>query len=123
MLAATRVAPSLNPSAGRGLFAASVIFRNDVVAEYDGPIISSEAFSHLPPRIRAYGIYISSGRVMDARRGKARFANSPHHDPLGRRANVDLVVFRGKAYLRARRYISRGEEILVHYGASYNHFS
>lgn len=117
-----RVAKSLNPAAGKGLFAARDFDKNDNVADLNGVI---KAMEDAPPNHIGYLVYWSNGVVLDTLDEPGatlgRFANSTHKDPKNRKANVKIVVDRRnkRARLKALRPIREGQEILLNYGKEF----
>ena len=116
-----RVRPSLIPGAELGLFASTRSFkRGDVICPYLGKVMSGSDFRALPS---AYGVQLSGGRVLDARRtsdGLGRYACSAS-SVRGRNAQLiteHKLLGRGsgsKVFLQATKRIADGDEVLLYY--------
>ena len=116
------VASSLNPDAGKGLFAARDFRKNENVADLDGTIVPIE---NAESTHAGYLVYWSDGMVLDTlnqpNKSLGRFANSTFKDPNRRKANVRLTLDRKnkRARLKALRPIKQGQEILLNYGRGF----
>lgn len=117
----TVVRASLNPEAGQGLFAARDFEKGDWIADLTGDILPID---QIPDASLPYAISWRKGYALDPLSTQfgsvGHLANSPYHDPLGRRANAKFAIDRvnGSVNVRATRHINTGEEILINYGAA-----
>ena len=118
-----RVAPSLIPGAGRGLFAMVDLSRGDVLCRVTGRTMSEEEATRFAARSKygdRYFLGLSDG-VMNVR-SAARYANDacgPVQVP-GIRNNCRFIEGEdGSVWLEATRLIRAEEECFVGYGRPY----
>ena len=118
-----RVAPSLIPGAGRGLFAVVDVRRGEALCRVSGQMMLEEEAARFAARSRYGDRYFLglSGGVLNVR-SAARYANDacgPVRVP-GIRNNCRFIEGDdGSAWLEAIRLIRAGEECFVGYGRSY----
>lgn len=104
------------PGAGLGLYAERPFVRGEYVTLYEGELISRAEAEARPCRthIAAREGVIVDGIKSPARgRGGGSFANGSR---LEKEANASIVARLGLLYLRAKRRIEPGEEIIACYG-------
>jgi uncharacterized protein len=97
-------------SVGKGLFASDVIFKDEVIAVFDGKIYEAKKASDLPQDIADHAIQISPHQWKDSN-GIARFINHSCEPNVGYRG-VDTLV--------AMRDVQKGEELTLDYEMSEN---
>lgn len=117
------VKPSLNPSAGLGLFVWEATPPNTRLIEFKGRKVSWARFRRLSVAKRAYSILLRSGEVLVGTAGHACFANCAYRDPLRRRNNAKIVEHPdGRVWIRTTRRVPAGGEVLVSYGNEFRYF-
>ena len=119
-----RVVDSLIPDAGKGLFACRDFGPRERVCEYEGELVGPDEFAaRYPPGVFVEYVYeLSSEKGIDAvdvHSGLGRFANNAGQP-------YDNCTFKGdrrnnKAWIVVKpgKFILRGEEVYVSYGAGY----
>jgi SET domain-containing protein len=98
--------------AGRGLFTTGPIERGRCVVEYTGRVLSeAETYTNNSKYLFA----ISDNKMIDGR-GKSNAARYINHSC---RPNCEIEIWRGRAYIMAKRAIKPGEELSYDYGTEY----
>jgi uncharacterized protein len=116
--------PSQIPNAGMGLFTAIRIYKNEIIAVFDGEIIEeAEQNKRKNAKLDAYFIVLLNGKVMDSMHTNcfAKFANDVNgtsKSPFKNNAFISLNE-KDKPCLVASRSIKAGEEIFCSYGDNY----
>jgi uncharacterized protein len=95
---------------GKGLFASEAIFKDEVIAVFDGKIYEAKKASDLPQDAADHAIQVSSHQWKDSN-GIARFINHSCEPNVGYRG-VDTLV--------AMRDVKKGEELTLDYEMSEN---
>ncbi|MBV9988557.1 MAG: SET domain-containing protein-lysine N-methyltransferase [Chitinophagaceae bacterium] len=116
------VKKSTLPGAGKGLFTKVAIPKGTLITEYTGRVSTWNELSRLPDN--AYLFYVTRNHVIDAKPYKtslARFANDARgiNRMKGITNNCEYVTVKKRVYIKAKRNIEPGEEILVGYGREY----
>jgi SET domain-containing protein len=110
--------------AGEGLFALKDFKRKDLIAKYEGEVLTkaqtNTRYGNTQQDLAPYGIQASKNKIIDAscKRGVASYANSkPNHQ------NATFSVYQGhEVRLIASKNIKKGDEVFVSYGRDYfNH--
>ncbi|MFI5172767.1 MAG: SET domain-containing protein-lysine N-methyltransferase [Chitinophagales bacterium] len=110
--------------AGKGLFTAIPIFKDEIISIFKGDIISfKEAKAKAAKGENAYFIDLIDGRTLDSQETDcfAKYAN----DPAGTikspfKSNSDISMYEnGSICLVANKNIKAGEEIFCSYGRKY----
>jgi SET domain-containing protein len=116
------VKPSTIPNAGLGLFACKYFNRDDIIAPYNGELLTKQELNDRYGRTDGdyapYGLRMSENKFMDCacERGVASYANA---NPNNNNAKFAVDNTRNTVNLRATRPIRVGEEIFVYYGNTY----
>jgi hypothetical protein len=98
--------------AGLGLFALSPIKKGSCVVEYTGRLLSeAETYTNNSKYLFA----ISDKKMIDGR-GKSNRARYINHSC---RPNCEIEIWRGRAFIMAKRAIKPGEELSYDYGRDY----
>jgi len=116
------VRESLNAKAGLGLFATADIKIYTKIAEIKGECVTNEDYQKLPKKTQAYCVQLNSTKVLVGLCGDGRFANCCYRDPLKRTNNAWLSKWKGQIFVKSKRKIRKGEEILASYGNSYTRY-
>ncbi len=98
--------------AGVGLFTFSPIKKGSCVVEYTGRALSE---SEMCTNNSKYLFAISDKKMIDGR-GKSNGARYINHSC---RPNCELEIWRGRAFIMAKRAIKPGEELSYNYGKEY----
>lgn len=111
------------PGAGKGLFAKSFIPRNTLIVEYKGRITTWKEVDDNDGR-NGYIYYVTKNHVIDAATypsALARYANDARgiKRVKGITNNAEYVEEGRKVYIKTRKDIQPGQEILVEYGKEY----
>jgi uncharacterized protein len=111
-------------TAGLGLFSAITIFKDEIICNYGGEIISQlEAKKRVNRNANQYFIMLPNGKILDSINSNcfARFANDAQGNEIGTNKNNAKIVLneKGKVCLIASKKIKAGEEILCSYGKKY----
>lgn len=117
-------APSGLPDAGRGLFTAIPLYKDEVIAIFHGELLSAmEAGDRAAQGLDRYFMELPSGTTLDAMEveGFAKFANDAQGSAGGALRNNALIALddSDRVCLRATRRIRVGEEVLCAYGKRY----
>lgn len=110
--------------AGKGLFTAIEIYRDEVIAYFDGEIIDDdEAFRRAEKGKDKYFVILPEGKVMDSMPVDcfAKYANDAAAYPNGTFRNNAMITLddNDRPCLTATRKIKAGEEIFCGYGKKY----
>lgn len=111
------------PGAGKGLFTKQFIEKGTRIVEYKGRITTWKNVLD-GKHFNGYVYFINRNHVIDAMRRKtaiARYANDArgHSKTKGVLNNSEFVVENKRVFIYAKKYIPKGEEILVSYGSEY----
>jgi SET domain-containing protein len=117
-----QVKRSTLPGAGKGLFSKTFIPKGTLIAEYTGRVSTWNELKQLPDN--AYLFYVTRNHVIDAKPYKkslARFANDARgmNRTKGITNNCEYVTLQKRVYIKSKKDIRPGEEILVGYGKEY----
>jgi SET domain-containing protein len=117
-----RVKRSQLPRAGMGLFTKVFIPKGTHIVEYTGRVKPWKTFSDAHDN--GYLFYVNRNHVIDAfphKKALARYANDARGMAKikGLVNNSEYVTVGLKVYIKAKRDIQPGEEILVGYGKEY----
>lgn len=110
--------------AGKGVYAYSptgagrVFYKNKVICDYEGEILTSQDIDDRyggEDAVAPYAIMLSADRFLDAacRRGIAGVIN--HSET----PNVKFYFYRGSIRVKALKNINHGTELKLHYGPEY----
>lgn len=110
------------PNAGMGLFTKTLIPKGTHIVEYTGRVKPWAAFKDSVDN--GYLFYVNRNHVIDAyptKKALARYANDARGmvKVKGLTNNSEYVTEGLKVYIKAKRAILPGEEILVGYGKEY----
>lgn len=110
------------PGAGKGLFTRRFIPKGTLIVEYTGKVSTWKELKELPDN--GYLFYVTRNHVIDAKPYKkalARYANDARGltKLKGMRNNCEYVTEKKRVYIKSKRDILPGEEILVGYGKEY----
>jgi SET domain-containing protein len=112
------------PDAGKGLFTAITIYKNEIIAVFEGEILTDmEAKKRAKKGNNNYFISMLDGSILDSRKTDcfAKYAN----DALGLvgsnfKNNAKIMLDENnRVCLQATRKIKSGEEIFCNYGKRY----
>lgn len=111
-------------NAGNGLFTAIPIFPNEIIAVFQGRILSEEEITDkIFHRLDAYFINMPDGTTLDCMDSKcfAGYANDAHGHSRHHRPNNAIIALNegGDVCLVATRKIPTGAEIFCGYGRQY----
>ena len=115
------------PNSGKGLFAARLFKKNEVIGRYAGEVLTAAEHNrrygssdndHGPYSVQARN---SGGRIVDAscRRGIMSMANGTRTRSQANARFVDNLRPDNTIVVKATKRIPAGAEILVHYGKDY----
>ncbi len=112
------------PNAGKGLFTAIPIFKNEIISVFKGEILSDdEASDRAKKGLDNYFINMLDGSIMDSMHVKcfAKYANDAEGlVKTDFKLNAIITVDdNGNVCLVANRNINQGEEIFCKYGRKY----
>lgn len=115
------VKPSLLPESGNGLFTSKFIPKGTLIVEYKGRITTWKEVEH---KENGYIYFVNNKHVIDARPFKkafAKFANDAKglKKVKGLNNNSEYVEEQGKVFIKSKKDIPPGAEILVSYGKEY----
>lgn len=118
------VMPSQIENAGKGLYTAIGIYENEIIALFDGEVISDEESKiRAQQNLDQYFINLLDGTIMDSRLVPcfAKYANDADGYVQSSFANnADITLDDdGRVCLRATRDIRSGEEVFCGYGQPY----
>jgi SET domain-containing protein len=110
------------PGAGKGLFTKRFIPKGTLIVEYTGKVSTWKELKELPDN--GYLFYVTRNHVIDAKPYKkalARYANDARGltKLKGMRNNSEYVTEKKRVYIKSKRDILPGGEILVGYGKEY----
>ncbi|NCI46324.1 SET domain-containing protein [Sediminibacterium soli] len=110
------------PGAGNGLFTREFIPKGTHIVEYTGRVKPWSAFRD--EHDNGYLFYVNRNHVIDAyphKKALARYANDARGmvKQKGLTNNSEYVTVGRKVYIKSKRAIRPGEEILVGYGREY----
>lgn len=123
-----QVKRSLIPNSGRGLFAAKLFHKGDVIGMYNGQILDGDdltkRYGVLQNRHCPYVVAVGRGanmKIVDAacRRCVMSMANGSSSLSQSNARFVDHMQPNGAVTVRATRRVNRGDEIILHYGHEY----
>jgi uncharacterized protein len=118
------VSESKLADAGRGLFTAVMIYKDEIIAQYKGEVLSQkETNKRVSENNNQFFIELLNGKILDCKNvdGYAKFAN----DAKGKEAkgvlnNAKIIATeKQEVCLIATRKIKMGEEIYCSYGKRY----
>jgi SET domain-containing protein len=112
-----RVKKSQIPNCGNGLFTTKNINKDKFIAEYEGVIRRYEKVDSK----NLFCFALSATHVIDGSDCICRFINDakgPIQCP-GLETNVEFLRVKNKIFVKASRYIAKGEELFVEYGNIY----
>lgn len=117
------IKPSSLPGAGQGLFTTQFIPKGTLIIEYKGRISAWKDVNHDNGN-NGYIYYVNRNHVIDASKYPselARYANDARGltKVPGITNNAEYSEEGKKVYIRAKKNIQPGEEILVAYGKEY----
>jgi GNAT superfamily N-acetyltransferase len=111
------------PNAGKGLFTAIDIEKDEIISKYEGEILSEkEAKRRADIGQDQYFMNLPSGKILDCQRSEcfARYANDASASPTKFRNNSFITMNNdGEVVLVSNRDIKSGEEIFTGYGRKY----
>lgn len=118
------VKPSQISNAGQGLYTAVKIYKDEVIAIYNGEIIGPrEVQKRIEQNADQYFITRLDGKILDSKNVEcfAKYANDAQALPNKHLKNNAYIGIgsRNKICLIAKKNIQAGEEIFCSYGASY----
>lgn len=118
------IAPSQIPSAGHGLYTLIDIYKEEIIAQYKGRILTSDQIKFRVERFRdQYFINLPNGCILDSMNHKcfAKYANDATGMSTSSFKNNAKIVLddNDQVCLLAIRNIKSGEEIFCSYGSSY----
>ncbi len=116
--------PSQIENAGMGLYTAIRIYKNEIIAVFDGEIIDEQTQNlRISKKEHAYFVILLNGKVMDSMHSNcfAKFANDAD--------GISKSIFKNNSFISldendrpcivASRTIKVGEEIFCSYGENY----
>ncbi len=112
------------PNAGKGLFTAIDIFKDEIICYFKGKILSEDEINKIVAKEEdQYFICLLDGRIMDSKHVAcfAKYANDvkgSHNDLLKNNAKITLDDEQNVC-LVALKKIKSGEEIFCSYGREY----
>lgn len=112
------------PTAGSGLFTAIKIYKDEMIAVFNGEMLSAEqALQRANLGVDRYFIMMPNGVILDSMSANcfAKFANDASVNPNLQFKNNAKIAFddQDQVGLIALRNINSGEEIFCNYGARY----
>ncbi|MFY8021454.1 MAG: SET domain-containing protein [Bacteroidia bacterium] len=118
------VQTSLISNAGLGLFTAIDIYKDEIIAEFKGEVLSQkQANLRVLNRVDQYFMNLPNGSIFDTSlvKGFAKYANDAEGLGLSNFRNNAKIQMEGlnKICLVAKRKIKAGEEIFCSYGKLY----
>lgn len=117
------IRPSVLPGAGNGLFTTQFIPKGTLIIEYKGKVSAWKDVNHDNGN-NGYIYYVNRNHVIDASKHPnelARYANDARGltKVRGVNNNAEYAEEGKKVFIRAKKNIQPGEEILVAYGKEY----
>jgi SET domain-containing protein len=117
-----KVKRSKLPKAGKGLFTTAFIPKGTPIVEYTGRVNTWKVAQQQPDN--GYLFYVNRNHVIDAfphKKALARFANDARGmvKQKGVTNNSEYITRGRKVFIKSKRDILPGEEILVGYGKEY----
>jgi uncharacterized protein len=118
------VSESQIPNAGKGLFTAIPILKNEIISLYEGEIISNkEALRRAKKGLAQYFIDMQDGNILDSMNVEcfAKYANDANGYVKSNFKVNSIIAFdeNDNICLKAKRNIESGEEIFCSYGKVY----
>ncbi|MGB5030556.1 MAG: SET domain-containing protein-lysine N-methyltransferase [Saprospiraceae bacterium] len=118
------IAPSQIPSAGHGLYTLIDIYKEEIIAQYKGRILTSDQIKFRVERFRdQYFINLPNGCILDSMNHKcfAKYANDATGKSASSFKNNAKITLDDEDHvcLIALKNIKSGEEIFCSYGSSY----
>jgi hypothetical protein len=118
----TEVSQLLN--AGMGLFTAIKIFKNEIIAVFDGEIINdAEQKNRIQKNNQAYFVVLINGKILDSMHTEcfAKYANDANGTSKSNFKNNSFISLdeKDRPCIVASRTIKIGEEIFCSYGDNY----
>ena len=118
------VAESLLPQAGKGLYTAIRIYAGEIVAVFEGELLSEEeAELRRKAHEDGYFIQLLNGKIMDSMHTHcfAKYANDSAGSPMLKVRNNAVIALNEQQQICivAIRNIKAGEEVYVSYGKAY----
>lgn len=116
--------PSQIPNAGMGLYTAIKIYKNEIIAVFDGEIINeAEQKDRIAKNKNAYFVVLINGKVMDSMHTEcfAKYANDADGSSKSNFKNNSFISLdeKDRPCIVASRNIKIGEEIFCSYGEHY----
>lgn len=116
--------PSQIQGAGMGLFTAIKIFKNEIIAVFDGELISeAEQKIRIKKNENAYFVVLIKGKIMDSMHTNcfAKYANDANGSTKSDFKNNSFISLdeKDRPCIVATRTIKIGEEIFCSYGENY----
>lgn len=116
--------PSQIPNAGMGLYTAIKIYKNEIIAVFDGEIINdAEQKKRTAQNNNAYFVVLINGKIMDSMHTEcfAKYANDANGTSKSQFKNNAFISLNenDKPCIVASRNIKIGEEIFCSYGDNY----
>lgn len=121
------VQPSQITEAGKGLFSAIHIFKNEIIAVFRGKILSDGEIKQRTARnYTAYFMNLPDGKILDCMHtpGFAKYANDAEGISVSSfKNNSSIILYEEEICLIATKTIRPGQEIFCSYGKDYwKHF-
>ncbi len=112
------------PNAGMGLFTAIKIYKNEIIAVFDGEIINdAEQKIRTAQNNNAYFVVLMNGKIMDSMHTEcfAKYANDANGSSKSNFKNNSFISLdeKDRPCIVASRTIKIGEEIFCSYGEHY----
>ncbi len=110
------------PNAGMGLYTAIAIHKDEIIAVFEGEILSHiEAEKRAKAGENGYFINLLNGTIMDSKHVDcfAKYANDAHNSQLFKNNAVITLDDSKRICLVATKKIKAGEEIFCRYGKAY----
>ncbi len=112
------------PNAGMGLFTAIKIYKNEIIAVFDGEIINdAEQKIRTVQNNNAYFVVLMNGKIMDSMHTEcfAKYANDANGSSKSNFKNNSFISLdeKDRPCIVASRTIKIGEEIFCSYGDNY----
>jgi hypothetical protein len=118
------VDPSQIKDAGKGLYTAIKIYKDEIIAVFEGEILTTQEIENRKKKNRdAYFIDLVSGGVLDSMNTEcfAKYANDANGEVKSSFKNNAFITLneKDKPCIVAGRVIKAGEEIFCSYGDNY----
>ncbi len=116
--------PSQIPNAGMGLFTAIKIYKNEIIAFFDGEILNeAEQKKRIQQNNQGYFVVLINGKILDSIHTEcfAKYANDANGTSKSHFKNNAFISLNenDKPCIVAARSIKVGEEIFCSYGDNY----